>query len=276
MSKNRSLLLQRVTSQWSGYLPLWIIATLAWCVNSTLLLGFALSSNNVWAAAWANAVSAVLLLFLALVWRWLLTWFAQRGGTPLWSVFAMGALVGIAKGSSTNAVLWTLTQTPFTAQDLIQSTVPAVVTGLWLLPAFAIVGSIRSEYDSEREALISQIVSRELSAATSTYLEHDVAQFVVRAREQLSRAGGSPSEFRQALTELAELDVRPMSHKLWENEEAQINKFGFRDLALTAIRQHRFPAVWTSMALFVSLLVLQIPLVGLADASLRSLFQAAG
>jgi hypothetical protein len=262
-----------VTSQWSSYLPLWLIATLVWCVNSTLLLGFALRPNNVLAAAVANIVSAALLISLAFAWGEIQRRHAITGHTPLWTVFAMGALVGLVKGTSTYSVLWALTGVPITFQALLQNTVPAVISGLWLLPAFAIVGSIRSDYDAEREALISQIVSRELSAATSKYLEQDVTQFVVRAREQLSHASGSTTEFRQALTVLAERDVRPMSHKLWAQEDSQIEKFGFRDLAITAIRQHYFPAAWTSGALFFSLMALQIPLVGLSDATSRSFFQ---
>ena len=274
MSRKSSLLRQRVTSQWSSYLPLWLIATLVWCVNSTLLLGFALRPNNIFAAAMANAVSAVLMISLAFGWRGIQRKYAMTGETPLWAVFAMGAFVGFVKGTSTYSILWALTGVPITFQALLQNTVPAVISGLWLLPAFAIVGSIRAEYETEREVLISEIVSMELSSATSRYLEQDVAQFVVRARAQLNHASGSTAEFRQALTKLAELDVRPMSHKLWAHEDSHIEKFGFRDLAITAIRQHHFPAAWTSGALFFSLMALQVPLVGLADATTRSFFQA--
>lgn len=251
-----------------------MIATTVWCVNSTLLLGLALRPNNVFAAAVANTVSAVLLISLGYAWRGIQRQYATSGETPLGAVFAMGAFVGLVKGTSTYTVLWALTGVPITFQALLQNTVPAVISGLWLLPAFAIVGSIREEYDREREVLISEIVSRELSAATSKYLEQDVAQFVVRARKQLSQASGSTAEFRQALTELAERDVRPMSHKLWAQEDSQIEKFGFRDLAIAAIRQHHFPAAWTSGALFFSLMALQIPLVGLPEATSRSFVQA--
>lgn len=274
MSKKSSLLRQRLTSQWSSYLPLWMIATTVWCVNSTLLLGLALRPNNVLAAAVANTVSAVLLISLGYAWRGIQRQYATTGETPLGAVFAMGALVGLVKGTSTYSVLWALSGVPITFQALLQNTVPAVISGLWLLPAFAIVGSIRAEYDTEREILISEIVARELSAATSKYLEQDVAQFVVRARKQLSQASGSTAEFRQALTELAERDVRPMSHKLWAQEDSQIEKFGFHDLAIAAIRQHHFPAAWTSGALFFSLMALQIPLVGLPEATSRSFVQA--
>jgi two-component sensor histidine kinase len=274
MSRKSSLFRQRVTSQWSSYLPLWLIATTVWCVNSTLLLGFALRPNNIFAAATANAFSAVLMIFLAFGWRGIQRKISITGRTPVWAVFVMGALVGFVKATSTYSILWGLTGVPITFQALLQNTVPAVISGLWLLPAFAIVGSIRADYDTEREVLISEIVARELSAATSKYLEQDVAQFVVRARDQLSQASGSTAEFRQALMELAERDVRPMSHKLWAQEDSHIEKFGFRDLAITAIRQHHFPAAWTSGALFFSLMSLQVPLVGLADATTRSFFQS--
>lgn len=274
MANSRSRFGQRVGSSWSGYLPLWAIAITAWCVNSTLLLGFALSPNQFGAAVAANGTAAAVIFLIGVLWRTILR--HNTGAIPLppWIVFLVGGIVGLAKGLTTYLVLWSVTGVSVTAAGLIQNTLPAIVIGLWLVPAFGILGSIRAEYNTEREQLISEKVARDLSAATSRYLDQDIAQFIVRAREQLNNAGDSPEMLRTALTELAERDVRPMSHKLWQHEEAQIDSFGFRDLAVNAMKQHRFPAVWTSASLFISLLFLQMPLVGFADALQRSLFQS--
>lgn len=274
MNRTRSRFGERVGSSWSGYLPLWAIAITVWCVNSTLLLGFALSPNQFGAAVAANGTAAVVLLLIGASWRALLKRRTVVQPVQPWVVFLVGAFTGLAKGLTTYLVLWVLTDVPVTFSALVQNTLPAVVIGLWLVPAFGILGSIRADYNSEREQLISEMVAHDLSAATTRYLDEDIARFVVRAKEQLDRAGDSPDLMRTALVELAERDVRPMSHKLWQQEDAQIDSFRFRDLALNAIKQHRFPAVWTSASLFISLLFLQIPLVGLLDSLQRSLFQS--
>lgn len=274
MINARSRFSERVGSSWSGYLPLWAIAITVWCVNSTLLLGFALSPNQFGAAVAANGTAAAVLMLIGVSWRALLIRRTGAQLVPAWIVFLVGAFTGLAKGLTTYLVLWVLTDVSVTFTALVQNTMPAIMIGLWLVPAFGILGSIRAEYNTEREQLISERVARELSAATSRYLDKDVAQFIVRAKEQLDHAGDSPELLRTALTELAERDVRPMSHKLWQHEDAQIDSFSFLDLALNAMKQHRFPAVWTSVSLFVSLLFLQMPLVGFFDALQRSLFQS--
>lgn len=230
--------------------------------------------NQFGAAVAANGTAAVVLLLIGASWRALLKRRTVVQPVQPWVVFLVGAFTGLAKGLTTYLVLWVLTDVPVTFSALVQNTLPAVVIGLWLVPAFGILGSIRADYNSEREQLISEMVAHDLSAATRRYLDEDIARFVVRAKEQLDRAGDSPDLMRTALVELAERDVRPMSHKLWQQEDAQIDSFRFRDLALNAIKQHRFPAVWTSASLFISLLFLQIPLVGLLDSLQRSLFQS--
>ena len=273
MSERRRIFVRRIGSSWSGYLPLWGVAITVWCVNSALLLGAAVSSQQLLASISANVVAAAVVLSLGIAWREVIR---RRPAEhmPVWIVFAMGAFVGAAKGVTTYLVLWSMTGVPITASALAQNSLPAIAIGLWLLPAFGIIGSIHDDYNEERTRLISEIVTRELSDATHRYLDNDVTRFVNRAKAQLEEAGTSSAAFRETLTELAEHDLRPMSHKLWQNEDASIEGYGFKDLALSAMYQHRFPAEWTSVSLFISLLSLQMPLVGLTDALQRSAFQA--
>lgn len=264
----------RVGSNWSAYLPLWIISLLVWSLISTLLLGIALDVGRFIPALVANLCSIVVVLALWLVWSSLFRLLQKNGLVSAWCVVAMGVVVGLGKGLTTNLVLNLLTETEFSYAELLQSTLPAAVTGAWLLPAFGIIGSLRAEYDRERNQLINEIVAQELTSATSKYVEQDLAHFVTRAREQLEKASTSEYDFTATLNELAELDVRPMSHELWQKESSQISSFGFRDIVVSALTQHKFPAGWTSLTLFVSLLSLQIPLVGFTDALARSVVQS--
>ena len=275
MTERNEQLLKRIGSAWSGHLPLWAIAITVWCVNSTILLGFALSPHHFLAALFANSVAAVALLGTAFTWRAYVHRFTNSSPIPWWLVCAAGAVVGLIKGLVTYLVFWTLTETPFTMSAVIQATIPAAVIGLWLLPAFGIIGSILADYNWEREQLIRTIVARELSSAPTRYLDDEVTQFITKAKNQIEAVGDSPENFQTLLTELAEREVRPMSHKLWQYESARIDSFNFRDLARSAIRQHRFSPVWTSISLVVSLFFLQAPLVGALEASWRSVFQAA-
>ena len=63
-------------------------------------------------------------------------------------------------------------------------------------------------------------------------------------------------------------DVGEFIRQQRENAQKSI-----RDLARSAIRQHRYSPVWTSISLVVSLFFLQAPLVGALEASWRSVFQ---
>lgn len=263
-----------VSSRWSGYLPLWGIATFLWCFNSFVLLGLAQTPHNYWAAFIANLVSALLLIALGLVWSRLISRVSGYSLMPLWAVFLAGAVVGITKGVSTYGVFWSLSGVPWNLGELVLNSLPAILTGLWLLPAFAVMGALREEFALEREALISAVVTHELSSATVQYIDQDVTEFVTRAKHQLENAGESSGLFQLALVDLAEREVRPMSHRLWEQEESKIRGYRFRDLAVSALTVHNFPAFWTSASLFISLLMLQVPLVGFVDALIRSALQS--
>lgn len=265
----------RIRSPWSGYLPLWAVAITIWCVNSAMLLGFALSPRHIWAALCANGAAALALTAAGFAWRTLVRRATAHHGLKNWHVCVVGGIVGLIKGVVTYTLFWALTDTPITLESLGQAAVPAVVIGLWLLPAFGMIGSILAEYNQEREQLIRTIVAKELSSAPTRYLDEDVAEFIVKAKQQIERSGDSAEHLREALTELAEHDVRPMSHKLWQHEEGRVDSFNFRDLARAAIRNHRFSPLWTSLSLVVSLFFLQAPLVGVGEASLRSVLQAA-
>lgn len=274
MTDSQFRFVQRMKSPWSGYLPLWAFAIVIWCANSVLLLGFAQSPRNFTAALVANLFSAVFMLLIGLVWSLFLRRKHPHWDVPLWTVFAIGALVGLVKGLTTYAIVWEVSKTDYGLAELLQNAIPAVLTGLWLIPAFAIVGSLKEEYSEERERLINSVVRFELSSATEKYIDEDINEFVMRAKMQLDHAENSSESFQEILLDLAERDVRPLSHKLWKQQDARIRTFHFRDLALSTMTIHRFPAFWASFSLFISLLMLQVPLVGFPNAVLRSLLQA--
>ena len=273
MTEPRMLFVKRITSIWSAYLPLWSVASVMWCANSVLLLGFAQSPRNVWAAVFANLVALLAMLGIGVLWSQLASRMVSERNIPLWSVLLTGATLGAAKGFITYSLVWSTDEYSFSISELALNSIPAIVTGLWLVPALGIVGSLRQEYSQERELLINEIVRHELSAAPEHYINQDVAEFVKRATSQLNLANESSESFHAKLIDLAERDVRPMSHKLWEQQEARIESFRFRDLVISAMTEHRFPAFWTSVSLYVSLLMLHVPLVGFSEAFLRTSVQ---
>lgn len=271
MSERAESFRSRIGSAWSGYLPLWGIAITIWCVNSTVLLGFALTADQFFSALLANVCAATALILLGLLWRNHVH--HRQIPIPAWRVFAAGSVVGLVKGSVTFVVFGLLTAIPISIAGLIQSSLPALLIGMWLLPAFGIVGSLREEFAQERAVLIRKMVTRDINASPSRYLSEDIAGFVERAKALVTSKKHSVDSLKNALNDLAEKDVRPLSHRLWQHEESQIGTFQFRDLVSTTLRLHHFPALWTSLSLLVSLLFLQIPLVGLSGAFQRSVVQ---
>lgn len=159
------------------------IAIAIWCVNSTVLLGLALTANRLLFALLANVCAAIAMICLGLLWRHHVR--KQQKPIPAWTVFVAGCCVGLVKGSITYVVFGLLTATPLSAAGLLQNSLPALLIGMWLLPAFGIVGSLREEFAQERAELMRKMVAKELSESPSRYLSEDVAGFVERAKNSL-------------------------------------------------------------------------------------------
>lgn len=264
----------RIGSRWSGYWPFWGFVLTVWCMNSTVLLGSALPNESFLAAASANAVAAALVVASVALWRVFLASFAARKPAPLFAVLSAGAFIGLVKGISTYVVFWWMAEVPFTVHDVVKQMVAPMLIGLWVLPTLAVVGAIRDSYASEREILISERVAHELRDDSSSRPVVDLSAFVRRTRDQLSRAQ-TAQDLKLTLTELAEHEVRPMSHQLWEKNDRAVSSYTLGTLAWNAIRTHRFAATLIILSLFVSLLSLNASQLELAEALVRSVTQCA-
>jgi len=250
-----------------------VLVLSVWCINSTVLLGSALPNESFFAAGVANVVAASLVLASVALWRLHLSRLDSSEPAPLLAVLAAGAGIGVVKGVSTYTVFWSLTAVPFTVTDVAQQSVAPMLIGFWLLPTLAFVGAILDSYANEREILISERVARELGEDPSLLSRVDVSAFVQRARDQLSRSH-TAHDLQLTLTALAEHEVRPMSHQLWQKNDRAVSSFSLGSLAWKAIRTHRFSATLISVSLFVSLLSLNASQLDFSESLPRSVMQS--
>jgi hypothetical protein len=262
----------RIASSAGSSWTLWGPVITFWCLNSAMLLTFSAARGNFLLGVAANILPAGILAAIIVGWQ-AATQRTQR--IPAVVVFAIGALLGAAKGIATYLSLWVLSGSNVPIPGFVENTVSATFIGLWLLPTMGVIGSVLREFENERELLMSETVSQRLVDASTPKLDQNIAAFVAQGRRMLRSSAHSTEELKSALTHLAQTDARATSHRLWEQASVRIGTFRLRDLIAATILAHRFPAGLSSAAIFISLYASQAPMVGGGEALWRSAVQSA-
>ena len=188
-------------------------------------------------------------------------------------VLVAGACVGLVKGLSTFTVFWSLTEKAFTLGPLVMQSIAPMIIGMWLLPTFGVIGSVRQRYSHERDVLINERVAYNLQRSAQLLADTDLDALIRTVHQGVTRAS-SPRELTMTLQLLAERDVRRTSHVMWETEAKDVRNYSLGQLSWNAIRNHQFPAFFMSLTLFFSLVSFHVPQVGISEAFLRSAFQS--
>ena len=252
---------------------LWVWSVAIWCSISTLLLGAGGDGQNLLPALVSNVLAAFSMLVPFALWARYRRSVSGERKSSLWSAVFTGAIVGLLKGAVTHGCFAVITEGAISIRSLLESSLAPTIIGMWLVPLFGAVESALNRYSQERELLISERVYDQLTTAQAQLGDEQISAFVTRANARVEKAENS-QELISLLQELAEFDVRPMSHSLWQEQERQITNFSLKNLAKQAIIQHRFPALALSAALFVSLYSFQSQFASGCDALMRALFQS--
>jgi signal transduction histidine kinase len=235
----------------------------------SVLLGtrFSQPITVVWAVA-ANLVSlsACALIFFTFYF----TAFRNRLVKPVnivW-LFAAGATLGFSKGAITGAMYWVLgTETDL--QLAIESrAVATTILGVLLVFTQPILISFRDRYKHQRDTLVAERVK-----LASTPRE-ELSRFTAEAREQLNLdASEKPGFLRSSdlLRRIIQDDLRPLSHRIWEQENSRYTDFTFRDLYRLSVTKYAFPWGYVAPVYFVTALSAFVARFGLKDAVLVDL-----
>ena len=261
-------------SSYSSSLGYWSVALALVAASSTLLLGFAVNGVTLWMAALANLVATVVALAGVVLWDQIRARVWDTSLAPFWLVLLIGTALGFARAAVLYLLLVPASDIPRTGAMFVQLVTPATFQLAWLMPALGVVGALIEKWDAARTELIRQrtaqrvLGQREQGAA----VPEQVAAVLVAAREQLRQC--PDDQLAHTLEQLADRDVRELSHRLWDGSDADIPAFRIGSLLVLVVRHHRFPALVIGLVSVLPLIFVQAFWVGFADAWWRGLIQA--
>ena len=268
----------------SGYL---------FAIPTVVLASVLVSNANQDAGAWlpwllANALS------LLLCWGWFelfeRVFFSNRAKRPIHFAWIMvfGLTLGGLKGAGTGFFGYLLGL----EQDLVWAVVSRVVQtaflGLWLVPTITILEATRRRFQTERDALVAERVQQRLAAAGSAgfgvgaglsapnSIEHitqlQLREFVGEAKK---RIGSEPSTtLGPLIRDIVENALRPMSHRLWERENAKVANFSLTEVSKIALVRYPFVLTLLLPVYLTPIFISLITTLGFERAVFRTLVYA--
>jgi two-component sensor histidine kinase len=194
------------------------------------------------------------------------TLFAKRETKhlPLWVVLSFSAAVGALKGVSTGIMMWVFQ----IENDLLLSIASrfwqTAILGLWLLPALALLAHRLEQLQIQRDVLVAERVSFLLQSTNSSALtkaKDALREFSEFARNKLAKetlADDSPDgskNYAAAIRKLVADDLRPLSHRIWGQENRKYSNFSIAETSRRALS--KFSAGSTLVA--VAYVITSIP-----------------
>ena len=203
--------------------------------------------------------------------------FSRRNEAWLWRVLLFSAFIGAAKGGTT-----TLLGALFGVEDnfaelIVGRMVQTALLGLVTIPALAILAATRSRFQNERDALVAErvrVAATDNLVNASTKVEYlRLAEEIGKVRRQLQDSGAV--QVSALIRDIVQTGLRPITHRLWANEEKKQTNFTLRDLSRVAIVSHPFVAWPVALTLFLGTLGPYIAASGWSQGLARSVLTAA-
>lgn len=244
-------------------------------LGSWLLYGGILFAN-----IFALAICSVWILLFAK------TVFRNRAVKPVPFTFVIlfSGSVGALRGAATGLGAWLLQVEPDLATTIANRVGQTTLLGAWLIPAIALVAHRLSILQAQREALVAERVSNTLlesGAAQTRDNQAALRAFASMAKQELSKIATTVSnaepttQYAQAIRALVTDQLRPLSHRIWDQENKRISSFSFSEISRKAI--YSFTGARLVVALVYALTAFPsiIRFVPPGEAVLRSLLAAA-
>lgn len=163
---------------------------------------------------------------------------------PILLVAAIGALLGLIKGTVTAYVAWRLGFFVDFEQHFISRISQTTLVGLVSIPALAVVGDFRFLYQEERDRLVLHKVRHALEKSdTDDDLTNEEQQavlidFITEAKRIVIQ--GSSIEAASLIRSIIDKNLRPLSHKLWNIESSKIENYDFSALVRFGLKHFPF------------------------------------
>ncbi len=178
------------------------------------------------------------LFFRVTLWRRSLT--DRRGLTPVWLVVLGGLLLGATKAATTAYLSNAIFGTGFA--DIGGRTLASSALGAIVVVIVPIALSQLELYRGRREQLIHEIVRREVAAESkdTTHNRELLDDLIRTSLDALARVREKPETLPAVLDDLRVNEIRPLSHQIWQREQAKIPQFTLGNLMLVSLTSGRF------------------------------------
>jgi hypothetical protein len=190
--------------------------------------------------------------------------FRDRGkkNVPLIAVIAFGASVGALKGVLTGVFCWLISIEPNLEHAITSRILQTVLLGAWLIPAIALVGYRLELLRNQREALVAERVQIALSDPDSSHARENIAalsRLTENFRTQLKAVASDSSDtsniaYAGVIRKLVSEELRPLSHRLWDQENRSLPGFTLQETlkaALFGFTEARFIVALVYFATYV-------------------------
>jgi signal transduction histidine kinase len=215
------------------------------------------------------------------------TFFKNKNLRPIkiYWVLLFGASLGFLKGYTTGLFSWVFGSELDLAIAVSNRIVQTTVLGLWTVPLVALVTATFMRFQTERQILLAEnleqnlnsknplINSGESSEQLKLYLSNAKAE--VSALRNGKNAETSNQDISKKLRDLVETGLRPISHKIWQENSKASSSLKLSQLAKLAVKKNPFPIGLILIGLAIGLLPINLTAFPLGDALLRTLVMLA-
>lgn len=208
--------------------------------------------NQVSADSWSTyaqlLIANIFAILICVVWIKIFsaTVFRNRAAKPipLFWVIAFSASVGAIKGIATGLGTWILGLDPNLLLTITNRVWQTTLLGAWLIPAMALVAARLSVLQEQRDSLVAERVSSALlDSGLAKTLDNKIAlrSFATLAKDELAKIpekGNNEqpnAEYAKVIRRLVTDQLRPLSHRIWDQENRRISSFSFSEVSRNAI-----------------------------------------
>lgn len=202
---------------------------------------------------------------------------------PILIVLIFSASVGALKGAATGVGSWIFSIETDLAEAISSRVWQTTLLGAWLIPALALVATRLAALQEQREALVAEKVANtivETGAAQTRDNQAALRAFAAMAKTELAKfsnfknTNNQSAAYAGAIRKLVTDQLRPLSHRIWDQENKRISSFSFAEVSRKAIYGFAQPRLIVSSIYCVTSIPAIMRYVPPSEALLRALVAA--
>ena len=199
----------------------------------------------------ANIASiAVCWIYLEIVDR---TLFKNKALKPIkiYWVLLFGASLGFLKGSTTGFFSWVVGSELDLDQAISNRIIQTTFLGLWTIPLVALVTATFIRFQNERQILLAETLEKGLGSDNSLVhplgSSEELTIYLAQAKSEVAALRKSSDTqttnqmISKRLRDLVETGLRPISHRIWQENSKASGVLKISQLARLALKKNPFP-----------------------------------